>query len=101
MGRPPGLCDLYRLAPLPNPLPEGFPGLRGTPPAVPSHDPPDPGWDLGGRPMRTLIIALAALTLPAAGCRLFRGDCPSRHYRYDPPPVVVPAGPIPTAVAPY
>jgi hypothetical protein len=53
--------------------------------------------------MRTLILAaLAALTVPAtSGCRLFCDDCPSRHYRYEPPPVVVPAGQVPTAASPY
>jgi len=52
--------------------------------------------------MRKLILAvLASLTLPAAGCRLFCDDYPSQHYRYNTPPVVVPAAPAPAAAPPY
>jgi hypothetical protein len=53
--------------------------------------------------MRKLMLAaLAALTfLAAGGCRVFCDDCPSRHYRYTPPPVVVPAGQLPTTAPPY
>jgi hypothetical protein len=51
--------------------------------------------------MRTLILAaLAALTVPAAGCRVFCDDYPSRAD-YAPPPVVVPAVPAPAATPPY